>query len=116
MSANSFMHVFMYFPHIGMCLFRCSFSGHIHIYMQAGNLQDLGAKAPARATEAARPMSIPAGPALGETKRRSVELPFGCFCKLGVLFLGALVIRALLFQVFIGPHEFWKLPFLLLKL
>ena len=34
----------------------------------------------------------------------------GCFYKLGVLSIGVLVIRALLFRVYIGGPEFGKLP------
>ena len=33
-----------------------------------------------------------------------------CVHKLGVFFLGILVIRALLFEVYIGAPDIWKLP------
>ena len=34
----------------------------------------------------------------------------GCFYKLGVHFLGVPIVRALLFGVYIGAPDFWKLP------
>ena len=48
-------------------------------------------------------------------KWRSVELDLNvdscaCFCQLGVRFVGVLVIRALLFGVYIKAPAFWKLP------
>ena len=35
---------------------------------------------------------------------------YGCFYVLGVLFVGVLVMRALLFWVYIGVPDSWKLP------
>ena len=37
---------------------------------------------------------------------------YGCFCKLGVLLIGVLIIRALLVEVYIKAPDFWKLPYL----
>ena len=39
------------------------------------------------------------------------EVLFGCFHKLGVLFVGVLIARALLFGVYSRAPDFWKLPF-----
>ena len=36
---------------------------------------------------------------------------FGCFFALGVLVWGVLVMRALLFAVYIRTHDCWKLPY-----
>ena len=42
----------------------------------------------------------------------TVQVPgFGCFYKLGVPFVGVLVIRALLFGIYAGAPSFWKLQF-----
>ena len=36
---------------------------------------------------------------------------YGYFYELGVLFVGVLIIRALLFEVYITAPCFWKLPY-----
>ena len=40
----------------------------------------------------------------------SMGIPYGCFYKVGVLFVGVLIARALLFGVYIRAPGFWKLP------
>ena len=52
-----------------------------------------------------RPWSPPSGCARSLYRR---------FCKLRVLFVGVLVIRAVLFGVDIGAPDFWKIPTLVL--
>ena len=34
----------------------------------------------------------------------------GCVCQLGLLFVGLLVLRALLFGVYIRVPDFWQIP------
>ena len=41
----------------------------------------------------------------GEARR------FGSFCKMGVRFLGILMVKALFWGVYKGAPDFWKLPF-----
>ena len=48
--------------------------------------------------------SVPAGTASGATQ------PRGCFYSWGVLFVGVLIIRALLFEVYINVPDFETLP------
>ena len=53
--------------------------------------------------------------AAAERRRRcrlelSCELPYGCFYKLGILFVGGLRIRALQLGAYIRARDFWKLP------
>ena len=50
------------------------------------------------------------------TPPNSWKQPLGCFQKQGVLFVGVLVTRAPLFEVYIGAPDFPKLPYLYLHL
>ena len=36
---------------------------------------------------------------------------YGCFCKLGALFVGLIIPRALLSGLHIRSSDFWKLPY-----
>ena len=43
--------------------------------------------------------------------RTGIPLVYGCFYTLGVLFVGVLIIAALLLGVHVGAPDFWKLPY-----
>ena len=38
---------------------------------------------------------------------------YSCVCKAGVLFVGVLVVRALLFGLHIEAPDFWNLPYVI---
>ena len=46
-----------------------------------------------------------------QVQNNLITSPFGCFCELGVLVVGAFVISALQFGVYSRAPDFWKLPF-----